>query len=58
MNSYEIHYFDEESLIEKTENRGYWKQGTVIAVLESGERVWTPFAEFRRAQLQDTGGAL
>lgn len=33
--------------LEHTENSGYWKPGTVLERLKSGQRVFTPFAEYK-----------
>lgn len=34
-------------VIDKTEGRGYWKEGTVAEMLENGLEVWTPFAIYK-----------
>lgn len=35
-------------VIDKTENMGYWKPGTVEEMLEQGQEVFTPFATYRK----------
>jgi hypothetical protein len=36
-----------EECIEHTEGSGYWKKDCVKDMLEAGNMVWTPFAEYR-----------
>ena len=37
-----------DEVIDKTENMGYWKPGTVEEMLEQGQEVFTPFATYRK----------
>ena len=36
-----------EECLEHTEGAGYWKPGSVLALLEAGQTVATPWAEYR-----------
>lgn len=37
-------------IIDKTENMGYWKEGTVEQMLKDGLEVQTPFAIYKTRQ--------
>jgi hypothetical protein len=39
-----------------TEDAGFWKKGTVKKMLENGERVFTPYAEYSKAWKGDPRG--
>lgn len=39
------------SVVEYTEGKGHWKPGTVLAMLDQGQTVRTPWAFYRRRQV-------
>jgi len=49
-------YFDEpdwnqttiDEMLDHTEDSGYYKRGTVLNIIESGEKVQTPNAEWKK----------
>ena len=43
-----------EECISKTEGAGYWKKDTVMAELEKGNLVQTPFAYYKKKGVEDT----
>ena len=38
-----------DECLERTEKSGYWKPGTVKPMLNEGNIVFTPFAEYKKA---------
>ena len=43
---------DERDCIDRTEGGGYWKEGTVLEMLEKNMIVFTPFAEYRKKLIE------
>ena len=37
----------QEECLDHTEGAGYWKEGTVLEMLTSGEQVWTPWVRYK-----------
>ena len=42
------HETTEDECLEHTERAGYWKDGTVLSMLEEGHTVFTPFARYKK----------
>ena len=47
-----------DDCLDKTERAGYWKEGSVIKVLQSGSTVHTPFAEYRCTEYSIDGRTI
>jgi len=40
----------EEECLEHTEKAGFWKEGSVLKILEDKQNVWTPYAIYKKME--------